>query len=192
MSALPKPKGIRAEIQDALAVYRNPGINLGRLLCDVAMGGDYKEWGWDDFADYCWEELGLKKAKVRELMAAYNYLKANKPDLIKDAENGVSSALPSVATLAALSKAEQTEGISDEDLNEMKFQAFHSPITDDTEREIKRRSRPRKEEHPDEKQRREVRSAARKFRALVEKAEFVPDSARDKIGEGIAEIEALV
>ena len=86
----------RKRIKDALSVYRGSWVELGRLLNECACGGDYKDWGYDDFATYCARELGLKKATIQKLMVSYSYMKRHAVEKLQDIESGKDVVAPAL------------------------------------------------------------------------------------------------
>ena len=182
---------IREEANKALSAYRSSWIDLGRLLNEIAYGGDYKEWGYDDFEVYYTRELGLKKATVQKLMVSYNYMKKYQKKKLSDLEQGKPVVLPSFEAVAAIDKAVRDESASEEMMNEMKFQAFSQPITDDTAREVKRKIPPRKPVDPDRAEKAAVLRAARTLRKTMNSSHFVPDGLKERIEGPLVELEGL-
>jgi len=76
------PASTRGQALAAIRAFRLSWIELGRLLIEIAYGGDYKEWGFEEFELYCARELGLKKPTVRKLMISYQYLKAHRAGVL--------------------------------------------------------------------------------------------------------------
>ncbi len=83
------PDSQRYRVLSALRQFRASWIELGRMLNEVVYGGDYKEWGYDDFEVYCARELGLKKPTVQKLMISYNYMKKYEAKRLVNHEDGV-------------------------------------------------------------------------------------------------------
>lgn len=183
--------GIREQAKKALTQYRGAWVELGRLLNEVAYGGDYKEWGYDDFEVYCARELGLKKATAQKLMVSYNYMRKHQGKKLEALERGEEVILPSHETVALLDKAESDESKSQEFLNELRFQAFSSDISDDSHKEIKRQVAPKREVDPGTAEKAAVLRAARKLRKTMTASHFVPDGLKERIEQPLVELEAL-
>ena len=74
--------GMRTQVITAMRQYRAAWIPLAKMLNDIAYCGDYRDWGYDEFEDYCRIELFLEKSEVRRLMVACAMLKNNDPERI--------------------------------------------------------------------------------------------------------------
>lgn len=183
--------GIREETKKALATYRGAWVELGRLLNEVVYGGDYKEWGYDDFEVYCARELGLKKPTVQKLMVSYNYMRKHQAGKLEALEKGECVIFPSHDTLALLDKAERAEGVPERDLNELRFQAFSGDISDDTHKEFRSRLAPKREVDPDEAEKAKVMRLSRSLRRAMSTTHFVPDGLKERIEGPLVELEAL-
>ncbi len=77
------PESIRAKTLCAVRDFNSSWVKLAHYLTQIAYGGDYKDYGYDDFEMYVHVELRLTKRQVRKLMVGYNYLKSHKPDILK-------------------------------------------------------------------------------------------------------------
>lgn len=185
---------LREQAKKALQVYRCSWVKLGRLLNEVVYGGDYKEWGYDDFEIYCAKELGLKKATAQKLMISYNYMRKHQRKKLNDLEAGKGIMLPSHETVAMLDKVTRSEGISKEELNDLKFQAFSGDISDSSHSEFKKHASqfsPRRQVDPDKAEKAAILSASRKLRRVMSASHFVPDGLKERIEEPLVELEAL-
>ncbi|MBP5232016.1 MAG: hypothetical protein J6333_01265, partial [Planctomycetes bacterium] len=118
------PDSTRYQVLMAVRKFRSNWVELGRLLSDVAYGGDYKEWGYDDFEVYCAKELGLKKPTVHKLMVSYNYMKTYAPERLKapDAERGYD--VPDYQTVELLNQARQSDRLDDSAKDDLHRRAF--------------------------------------------------------------------
>lgn len=131
------PASQRAATIRAVQDFRGSWVELGRLLTDVAYGGDYKEWGYDDFEVYCARELGIKKPTVKKLMLSFNYLKKHKVELLEQVDRGETAAfLPEYQTVAELQGVEQRGNVDPDKLREVTVEVF-SGETD--QREVRKR-----------------------------------------------------
>lgn len=186
--------GLREEVKKALQAYRGSWVDLGRLLNEVVYGGDYKEWGFDDFEVYCARELGLRKATVQKLMISYNYMRKHQHKRLDDLEAGKDVILPSHETVALLDKVERSECASEQELNDMKSLAFSGAVHDGGHTEFKKRAAafsPRKQVDPDKAEKAAILSASRKLRRVMSASHFVPDGLKERIEEPLVELEAL-
>lgn len=193
------PMSLRYQVLVSLRKFRSSWVELGKLLTDVAYGGDYKDWGYDDFEVYCASELGLKKPTVKKLMVSYNYMKSYEPDRLRDesvSEKGYD--VPDYQTVELLKKAREREDIAEDEKEELHRMAFESNTDEGVLRkEIRDRMRPADPEDIDRanfNRRREIEGilrVARNLRTKIAEARSVPDSIKSKVEEVLVELEAL-
>lgn len=185
---------LREQIKKALQAHRCSWVELGRLLNEVVYGGDYKEWGFDDFEIYCARELGLKKITVQKLMISYNYMRKHQHNKLNDLETGKDILLPSHETVALLDKVERSEEVSEEELNVMKAMAFSNTVHDGGYTEFKKHASqftPRRQIDPDKAEKAAILKTSRKLRRVMAASHFVPDGLKERIEEPLVELEAL-
>lgn len=185
---------LREQVKLARRVHQNSYVELGRLLNEVVYGGDYKEWGYDDFETYCGKELGLKKATIQKLMVSYNYMRKYQPKKLAKMEEGGDVLLPSMDTVAALDKVERLDQTPQEEMKELRRQAFAS--TGEVEqaavkKQINTAAKTLKEVDPDAREKAAILSTARKLRRVMGASHFVPDGLRERIERPLTELEAL-
>ncbi len=192
------PESLRYQVLVALRRFRSSWVILGKHLTDVAYGGDYKEWGYDDFEVYCASELGLKKPTVKKVMISYNYMKSYEPDRLRSgAEDGNYDA-PDYQTVELLKQARECDSFEEEEKEELHRIAFESN-SDETvlRKEIRERMRNAEVDEIDQaniNRRREIDSLlrlARKLREKVADAKSVPYTLKDRIDAALLELEAL-
>ncbi len=193
------PESLRYQVLVSLRKFRSSWVELGKYLTDIAYGGDYKEWGYDDFEVYCASELGLKKPTVKKLMVSYNYMKSYEPDRLRDntvQERGYD--VPDYQTVELLKKAREREDIDEEEKEELHRMAFEENTDEGILRkEIRERMRPADPEDIDRanfNRRREIDGLlriARNLRQRLAEARSVPEGVKSRIEEALLELEAL-
>ena len=124
-------------------------------------------------------------------MVSYNYMRKFQAEKLEAMEAGEITLLPSHETIALLDKAERSNGASEEFLNELRFQAFSKPISDETHKEIRSRVSPRKPPDPGKAEKAAVLGAARKLRKAMSSSHFVPDGLKERLEQPLVELEAL-
>ncbi len=194
------PDSLRYKILVSLRKFRSSWVELGRLLTDVAYGGDYKEWGYDDFEIYCARELGLKKPTVKKLMVSYNYMKSYEPNRLSPQEENqqVGYDVPDYQTVELLKKARDRDDLPDDEKEKLHRMAFDTG-SDETalRKEIRDHLRPVNDDEIDAanfSRRREIESILRTARALRQKlaaTNAVPEGVKERIENALMELEAL-
>ena len=193
------PESLRYQVLVALRKFRSSWVELGKHLTDIAYGGDYKEWGYDDFEVYCASELGLKKPTVKKLMVSYNYMKSYEPDRLREkavAEKGYD--VPDYQTVELLKKARERDDIAEDEKEELHRMAFESNTDEGVLRkEIRERMHPADTADIDRanfNRRRELDGLlriARNLRQRLAEAKSVPEGVKSRIEEALLELEAL-
>lgn len=192
------PEGLRAQVLISLRCFRSSWVELGRLLTEVAYGGDYKDWGYDDFEVYCARELGLKKPTVKKLMVSYNYMKSYEPGRLEQKSEEAGYDVPDYQTVDLLHKMRGREDLPDEDKSRIHEMAFEGNGDEaDLRRELRDRMRGDDGEgvaDANRARRRElddILRTARQLRKKVAQARSVPDGLKDRIESALLELEAL-
>ncbi len=189
---------LRFQVLTALRQFRASWLELGRLLIDVAYGGDYKEWGFDDFEVWTARELGLKKPTVRKLMVSYNYMKKYEAGRLSDAEmNEATADIPDFQTVEMLDRVRQSEDIEPEEADELHRRAFEAASPDDEKelrKEISKRLKPPRADDIETARRVEMAQlvrASRTLRRCISLTSEVPGGLRERIEQALTELEAL-
>ncbi len=196
------PESLRYRVLVSLRRFRSSWVELGRLLTEVAYGGDYREWGYDDFEVYCARELGLKRPTVKKLMVSYNYMRSHEPDRLARVgdESGTDALVPDYQTVELLHRARQREALPEEEVESLHRAAFEEEAEEtDLRKRIRERLRaPEGEgggvEAADHRRRREIDSVLRTARQLREKlarARSVPAGLRERFEQLLVELEGL-
>lgn len=192
------PEGIRCKALISLRDFRAAWVELGRYLTDIAYGGDYKEWGYDDFEVYCASELGLKKPTVKKLMVSYNYMKSYEPEKLIAATESKDVSIPDYQTLELLKKARERDDIEEEEKEELHRIAFEGDVDQTNFRkEVKDRMKPADLFDIDKanfNRRKEIGcilKLGRNLRKRLYDAKSVPEGVKDRVEEALCELEAL-
>ena len=201
-----EPGSLRHQVLSSLRQFRASWVELGRLLNDVALGGDYKDWGYDDFEVYCARELGLKKPTVQKLMVSYNYMKKFEGKRLEDFETSdpkentdFSRTIPDFQTVELLDKVRRRDNLPEEEMGELHRRAFDGEIEEPMLRkELRQALKPRLDESAMSegaaKRKQEMGSIlrlSRELRRKVAMTKSIPGGLRDRIEECLVELEAL-
>ncbi len=195
------PDSLRAKVLTALRNFRASWIELGRHLNEVVYGGDYKEWGYDDFEVYCARELGLKKPTVQKLMVSYNYMRkyeTKRLDEFEEQDTPEQPFIPDFQTVELLDKVRRREQIPSDEIEELHGRAFKGEEDEpELRKELRHCLRPVLEaavkEMADDR-RRELNSIlrlARELRKKVYATSAIPSGLKERIERCLVELEAL-
>lgn len=198
-----QPGSLRHQVMTALRQFRASWVELGRLLNDVAYGGDYREWGYDDFEVYCARELGLKKPTVQKLMISYNYMKKYESKRLHDFEDVPDKAdspeIPDFQTVELLDRVRRRQEMPEEAIEDLHRRTFAG---DGEEPELRKelrqylRPQPRDDRSDADDPARPaellpVLRAARELRRRLAAASVVPEGLRERVERCLLELEAL-
>ncbi len=198
-----QPGTLRHQVMTALRQFRASWVELGKLLNQVVYGGDYKEWGYDDFEVYCARELGLKKPTVQKLMSSYNYMKKYEGDRLQNyEEEDDRSAVPQIPdfqTVELLDRVRSRDEVPEEKINELHRRAFSGEGEEaEFRRELRQCLRPTVSD--DEERGREkggkselgpVLKAARELRRCLLATRAVPGGLKERLERCLVELEGL-
>ncbi len=194
------PCSLRWQVLDALRRFRASWVELGRLLNDVVYGGDYKEWGYDDFAVFCARELGLKKPTVQKLLVSYNYMRKYESGRLESLETdpAATTVVPDYQTVELLDRVRRQEAVPPDEVDELHRRAFDGPDTDSEpafRKELRAMLKPAayKPDNIDVQHRELVKiiTTARQLRRLLAGADTVPEGLRERLEQGLVELEGL-
>jgi DNA-binding MarR family transcriptional regulator len=182
----------RAKALRAVQNFRRSWLSLGEHLCEVAYGGDFKEWGYESFEDYCRRELGLKVPTVKKLIVSYNYMTRNCKQLVDSARNGEATP-PEYQTVVDLCKARDRDDVDPDRLREIEARAISGEAD---ERELRKELRSLCEGNrlPGMQRGEELRrliSTARNLERMIKDSKVVPDGLRLRLQSMLVEIEEL-
>ena len=197
------PESLRYRALKALRNFRASWVELGRLLNEVVYGGDYKEWGYDDFELYCARELGLKKPTVQKLMASYNYMRKYETKRLHDFEDShdesVGATIPDYQTVELLDRVRRREDLSEDDVKELHHKAFSEEAEEkELRKEIRQRLRPAIEESEisdrataRKQELSQILRVARELRRRLSNSKAIPGGLKERIEQTLIELETL-
>lgn len=198
-----QPGSLRHQVMSALRQFRASWVELGRLLNEVVYGGDYKEWGYDDFEVYCARELGLKKPTVQKLMISYNYMKKYEGrrlhDFEDDSEKAAAPEIPDFQTVELLDRVRRRDDTPEETINELHRRAFSGESEEpELRKELRQYLRPQLTEtqmqEGAENRNREltvILRVARELRRHLAVSRAIPEGLKERIERCLVELEAL-
>ncbi|MCD8352562.1 MAG: hypothetical protein LUC93_18320 [Planctomycetaceae bacterium] len=194
------PGTLRWQVLDALRRFRASWVELGRFLNDVAYGGDYKEWGYDDMEVYCARELGLKKPTVQKLMVSFNYMRKYESGRLESLETDpdATTTVPDYQTVELLDRVRRQEVVPPDEVDELHRRAFDGPDTDsepEFRKELRAMLKPAayKPDNIDVQHRELVKiiTITRQLRRLLAGTDTVPEGLRERLEQSLVELEGL-
>ncbi len=191
-----EPGSLRHAVLKALRRFRSSWVDLGKLLHEVAIGGDYKEWGYENFELYCAGELGLKTPTVKKLIRSYNYMKSYEPGRLAPGDEEKGYDVPDYETVDLLKKLRDKDEVGEERKSRFHEQAF-AGVEDETafRKDLRECLRGGEEaaDAPAARQRelQDVLRTARALRRKLAQTKTVPRGLKDRIEQALLELEGL-
>lgn len=113
-----EPGSERYAALDSAKRFKSSWVELGERLAGVRNRGLYREWGYEDFDDYCSKEVRLRKATADKLLLAYHFMEKNEPQLLARKQD--LQPLPDFRSVDLLRQAREEKNFSEEDYGELR------------------------------------------------------------------------
>jgi hypothetical protein len=76
------PGSPRYQVLATARRFKSSWVELGEKLLQIQKSGQFREWGYESFEDYCTREIRIKKPTAQKLTLAYRYLEKDEPELL--------------------------------------------------------------------------------------------------------------
>ncbi len=115
------PESYRMQLLESAKVFKSNWVQFGEHLTKVASDGLYKDWGYQEFEEYCRDEIRIKKATAIKLTNAYFFVTREDPEIFNHsrAKSGLD-----LDAVSILQKAKSDENCSPEIYAELKSAAL--------------------------------------------------------------------
>ncbi|MBE9487041.1 MAG: hypothetical protein IMY82_07715, partial [Chloroflexi bacterium] len=107
------PSSPRYRVLAVARQFKSSWVELGEQLSKVKNQGEFQDWGYESFDDYCSREIRIRKETARKLTLAYRYLEQEEPALL-GAERRLQP-LPDYRSIDLLRQACEEQQFSDEE-----------------------------------------------------------------------------
>ena len=111
----------RKQLVESAKIFKSNWIQFGEHLTKVAADELYKPWGFNNFEDYCREEIRIKKATAIKLTNAYFFMTKEDPEIFNHSKLHETLDFDAVAVLQ---KAKNDENCSPEVYSELRSSAL--------------------------------------------------------------------
>jgi len=106
------PSSPRYRVLSVARQFKSSWVELGEQLTLVRNKGDFSDWGYTSFEDYCRDEVRIKKDTALKLTGAYSYLKKEEPEIL--VRNEQMQPIPDYRSIDILRQAREDQQLSDE------------------------------------------------------------------------------
>jgi len=112
------PGSPRYQVLATAKRFKSSWVELGEKLLNIQKAGQFREWGYDSFEDYCTREIRIKKPTAQKLTLAYRYLEKDEPELL--ARQTELKPLPDFRSVELLRQAREEKAFSDEEYADLR------------------------------------------------------------------------
>lgn len=183
------PSSERYQVLDTAKRFKSSWVELGERLLQVNSRSLYREWGYESFADYCVQEIRIKKPTAEKLTLAYRFLEKREPEVL--AQRNELKPLPDFRSVDLLRQASEEKGFTDEEYADLRKCVFDDERSHPTVlKRFKEVTAARGEEPTDPlAPLRACLAAARRLDTALRGAEGLPAAFRDQTTSLIAYLE---
>lgn len=97
--------------------FKSSWAELGESLTKVANGGQFHDWGYTSFEDYCAREIRIRRQTADKLLLAFRFLEREEPGVLARQEE---HPLPDFRSVDLLRQAREEQSFSPDHYNELR------------------------------------------------------------------------
>jgi hypothetical protein len=113
-----EPGSDRYEVLDKAKKFKSSWVELGEKLLQVSSKGRFREWGYQNFEEYCVQEIRIKRGTAEKLTMAYRFMEKEEPQLLSTREE--LKPLPDYRSIDLLRKAKEEKGFSEQEYGDLR------------------------------------------------------------------------
>lgn len=121
-----EPESLRFRVLDCAVRFKSNWIDLGELLSSIIKNSGFKEWGYENFEEYCKHELRIKHDTAMKLVTSFGYVKKYKPELASP-ESPMPA--PDYRLITKLMEAEKAPGLNEDDFKTLRRSVFNEGVS---------------------------------------------------------------
>lgn len=112
------PASPRYQVLATAKRFKSSWVELGEKLLQIQKAGQFREWGYDSFEDYCSREIRIKKPTAQKLTLAYRYLEKDEPELL--VRQTELQPLPDYRSVELLRQAREEKAFSEDEYADLR------------------------------------------------------------------------
>ncbi len=112
------PASPRYRVLSVARQFKSSWVELGEQLSQVRNKGEFNDWGYTSFEDYCRDEVRIKKDTALKLTGAYSFLKKTEPEIL--VRNEQMLPVPDYRSIDLLRQAQEEQQISEEQYQQLR------------------------------------------------------------------------
>jgi len=113
-----EPGSDRYQVLDKAKRFKSSWVELGEKLLQVSTKGRFREWGYQNFEEYCVQEIRIKRGTAEKLTMAYRFMEKEEPQLLSAREE--LKPLPDYRSIDLLRKAKEEKGFSEQEYGDLR------------------------------------------------------------------------
>jgi len=113
-----EPGSDRYQVLDKAKRFKSSWVELGEKLLQVSTKGHFREWGYQNFEEYCVQEIRIKRGTAEKLTMAYRFMEKEEPQLLSAREE--LKPLPDYRSIDLLRKAKEEKGFSEQEYGDLR------------------------------------------------------------------------
>lgn len=113
-----EPGSDRYEVLEKAKRFKSSWVELGEKLLQVSTKGNFREWGYQNFEEYCVREIRIKRGTAEKLTMAYRFMEKEEPRLLSAREE--LKPLPDYRSIDLLRKAKEEKGFSEKEYGDLR------------------------------------------------------------------------
>ncbi len=181
----------RYQVLVSVRRFKSSWAELGEWLTKVATSGQFQEWGYDSFEEYCTREIRIRRQTADKLLLAYRFLEREEPGALAHREQ---RPLPDYRSIDLLRQAREEQPLAPEEYSTLRQAAFEEershPVLVRQFRNLTEPGKPAAERNL--RQARNALSAARRLQTALATLSEIPEVYRETVGSLIQTLEEHV
>ncbi len=181
MQQLP-PDSERYRVLASARNFKSSWVELGEWLARVSNSGQFANWGYATFEDYCTREVRIRRKTAEKLLLAYRFLEKKEPGLL---ERRSEHPLPDYRSVDLLRQADEEKPFSMAEYGELRQAIIEQERSHPT---VTRQFRDLEHGHQPEKktshQYRNALLAAKRLSTSLQEIPGVPEA----LSQGVADL----
>lgn len=181
MQQLP-PDSERYRVLASARQFKSSWVELGEWLARVSNNGQFSDWGYTTFEDYCTREIRIRRKTAEKLLRAYRFLEKKEPGLL---ERRAGHPLPDYRSVDLLRQADEEKPFSMAEYGELRQAVIEQ---ERSHPRVARQFRELEHNHqPEKKTSHQYRNALMAAKRLSTSLQEIPE-VPGELSQGVAEL----
>jgi hypothetical protein len=181
------PESERYQVLISAKRFKSSWVELGESLTKIANNGQFHDWGYTTFEDYCAREIRIRRQTADKLLLAFRFLEREEPGVLERKEE---RPLPDFRSVDLLRQAREEQSFSPADYGELRKTILEEDRSHPTaSRQFREMLQEYQSDRRGERQCQGALSAARRLGNALAELEAVPPDLERAVQELIGYLE---